>query len=200
MLALAPRRYVKESWSLEVLALDAALARNALDGLREAMIRLSVYRGKAITLKPGKQGCGSHTIEFVSLDAPAREQIILPEGLLELIERNAFGVQAHRERLLAAGRHLRPGLLLHGKPGTGQTFTAKYLLSRLKDHTAVLLAEPSLASSGGLPAGAPTCAERRRIEDVDLIARERTDNRFVSILHDLLDGWTASGARWRCLI
>ena len=37
--------------------------------------------------------------------------------MLERVERHAFAVAAHAERLKASGRHLRRGLLLHGPPG-----------------------------------------------------------------------------------
>jgi cell division protease FtsH len=36
------------------------------------------------------------------------------------VERHALGVAAHRAALLAAGQHLKRGLLLYGPPGTGK--------------------------------------------------------------------------------
>ncbi len=44
----------------------------------------------------------------------------LTEALLQRIERQAMGLSKHAERLKAAGRHLKRGILLHGKPGTGK--------------------------------------------------------------------------------
>jgi ATP-dependent 26S proteasome regulatory subunit len=51
------------------------------------------------------------------------------------IERHALSVADHRARLLAAGQHLKRGLLLYGPPGTGKTHTTRYLLGRMTDYT-----------------------------------------------------------------
>ena len=64
---------------------------------------------------------------------------MLADGVLERVERHTVGFAAHRDRLLAAGRHLRRGLLLHGQPGTGKTLTAMYLAGRMGERTVVLL-------------------------------------------------------------
>jgi hypothetical protein len=47
-----------------------------------------------------------------TLPAIARDRIVLPAGVLERVERQAFGVARHARRLRASGRHLRRGLLL----------------------------------------------------------------------------------------
>jgi SpoVK/Ycf46/Vps4 family AAA+-type ATPase len=80
----------------------------------------------------------------------------------------------HRERLLAAGRHLKRRLLLHGPPGTGKTMTAMYLVTHMPGRTTVLL------SGGffGLIGAACTLARELEpatviLEDVDLFAHER---------------------------
>jgi hypothetical protein len=52
------------------------------------------------------------------LDRPAvrRDQIVLPDDLLENIERQVLGIGRHSRRLLASGQHLKRGILLHGAP------------------------------------------------------------------------------------
>src|SRR4029453_8202561 len=79
------------------------------------------------------------------------------------------------ERLRAAGRHLKRGLLLYGPPGTGKTFTAMYLASQMPDRTIILL------TGRGIGFVEHSCALARLLrpatiilEDVDLIAEERT--------------------------
>jgi len=103
-----------------------------------------------------------------------RDAVILPEGVLERIERHTIGFAAHAQRLLAAGRHLKRGLLLYGPPGTGKTLTAMYLIGRMRERTVLVLS----GRSYGLVV--PTCALDRNLqpsmtvlEDVDLVAEER---------------------------
>jgi ATP-dependent 26S proteasome regulatory subunit len=83
-------------------------------------------------------------------------------------------VARRRERLRAAGQHLRRGLLLYGPPGTGKTHTIRYLLSHLPQFTVVILSGTTIEAIG------PACALARMLqpalvvlEDCDLIAEAR---------------------------
>ena len=113
-------------------------------------------------------------VEFPSLPDIERNTVILPEGVLERIERHTVGFTAHADRLLAAGRHLKRGLLLYGPPGTGKTLTAMYLVGQMPGRTVLIL------SGGSYGLVAPTCELARNLqpsmvilEDVDLVAEER---------------------------
>ncbi len=64
-------------------------------------------------------------VEFLAVPEIGHDEIILPEGVLERIERHTVGFTEHAEALLATGRHLKRGLLLHGPPGTGKTDTGQ---------------------------------------------------------------------------
>ena len=100
---------------------------------------------------------------------------MLPDGLLERIERQTIGFGRHSQRLQKAGRHLKRGLLLHGPPGTGKTLTVMYLATMMRERTVFLL------TGKGLGLISHTCAMARMLEpaivvleDVDLVAEERT--------------------------
>src|SRR5262249_27361324 len=110
-----------------------------------------------------------------NLPALDRDEIVLPEGLLDRIERQTIGFSEHRDKLLRAGRHLRRGILLYGPPGTGKTFTAMYLANRMKGRTVLLL------TGRGVGLIEHSCEVARLLqpatvilEDVDLVAEERT--------------------------
>ncbi|GAA2759500.1 AAA family ATPase [Actinopolymorpha rutila] len=135
----------------------------------------NVFRGKVVSISPNRsfeEGAGP--ISFHRRPSMGRDAIVLPDGLLERVERQVLGVARHGDRLRAAGQQLRRGVLLYGPPGTGKTHTLRYLLSRLPDFTVVLLTGTSLGFIG------PACALARMLqpalvvlEDCDLVAEAR---------------------------
>jgi hypothetical protein len=163
------------SWNnllIEVMAADRSSAERFLSDLRELMRARSVYRGHVISLTAEYP---HFTIKFHRLPEIGRDAIILPEGLLERIERQTIGFGRHSLRLKEAGRHLKRGLLLHGPPGTGKTLTVMHLATMMRDRTVFLLTGKGMALIG------QTCAMARALEpsivvleDVDLVAEERT--------------------------
>jgi DNA polymerase III delta prime subunit len=162
--------------SVEVMSPKPRAATAFLAGLREEMHRQNVYRGQVLALgnPHGPFGHGGEMVEFPAFPAIERDAVVLPEGVLERIERHTIRFSEHAERLLAAGRHLKRGLLLHGPPGTGKTLTAMYLVGRMPGRTVLVLS----GRSYGLVA--PACELARNLqpstvilEDVDLVAEER---------------------------
>lgn len=162
--------------SLEVMAPGPEDAAEFLKEVRESMNRHNVYRGQVLALgnPHGPFGEGGAMVEFLAMPEIERESVVLPEGVLERIERHTIGFSEHAERLLAAGRHLKRGFLLHGPPGTGKTLTAMYLVGKMPGRTVLVL------SGRGYGLVAPTCELARNLqpsmvilEDVDLVAEER---------------------------
>ncbi len=158
---------------VEVMARERRDAELLLGALRDAMRSRNVYRGHVISLAYEPQT--GISVQFHRLPSISREGIVLPPGVLERIERQTVGFARHGERLRRAGRHLKRGLLLHGAPGTGKTLTAMYLAGQMRERTILLLTGQSI----GLIA--QSCAMARLLqpatiilEDVDLIAQERT--------------------------
>jgi ATP-dependent 26S proteasome regulatory subunit len=94
------------------------------------------------------------------------------------------------EKLRAAGRHIKRGILLHGPPGTGKTLSAMYLASQMSGRTVLLLTGESMGSI-------ETACQLARmlepatviLEDVDLIGtvRERQTVGANALLFELLN-------------
>ena len=173
---------------VEVMASEAARAERFLADLRQSLRRRNVYRGRVLSLETDHyEGLRVH---FHKLPEISEEQIILPTGLLNRVERQTVRFGKHSEKLLAAGRHLKRGILLHGPPGTGKTLTAMYLASQMRDRTILLL------TGRGLGLIEHSCAMARALqpsmvvlEDVDLVAEERTrpDASCTVLLFELLN-------------
>ncbi|MBA3298950.1 MAG: ATP-binding protein [Thermoleophilaceae bacterium] len=172
-LALLVSRTRHGGLRLEVMAPAREAAEKLLAELRTTMRNRSLYRGRVLSLS--QSSMGQLSVNFHQLPAIDRGQIVLPEGLLDRVERHTIGFSRHAEKLLAAGRHLKRGMLLHGPPGTGKTLTAMYLASLMSDRTVMLL------KGRGFGLIEHSCAMARMLapsivilEDVDLVAEERT--------------------------
>src|SRR3954454_1664200 len=142
--------------------------------IRRLAIVHNVFRGQVISFAHDMFGERASALQFHRRPTVSAEQVILPSETLAAIRRQVVGVAQHRERLLAAGQHLKRGLLLYGPPGVGKTHSVRFLISQMTDVTIVELSGDSLGAI------ATACSVARTlqpamivVEDVDLIAEER---------------------------
>ncbi|WP_394250459.1 AAA family ATPase [Arthrobacter pityocampae] len=171
----AEPRYGRQVASLEVLCADADVVAGFLTDFRRRMQRESVMKGQVLSLTAEDFGPSAAGVTFHRRPTLEAADVILPDGLLERVSEHALGIAAHREALVAAGQHLKRGILLYGPPGTGKTHTVRYLLSAGEGTTAIIL-------SGGTLAHIAEAARTARalqpsivvLEDCDLIAEDRS--------------------------
>ncbi|MFI9011733.1 AAA family ATPase [Actinosynnema sp. NPDC053489] len=181
------------SCRLEVLAADRAAARAVGAEVERLMREHDVFRRQVLAFGVSEHR-GNELVTFLPRPALDADDVVLPDGVLDSIEEHVVGIAEHSERLLAAGQHLKRGLLLHGPPGTGKTHTVRYLMSRLRDCTVILLTGPALRLIGQ----AVALARRLQpsmvvVEDVDLVALDRgvaagPTNPLLFTLLDAMDG------------
>jgi hypothetical protein len=161
------------SLRLEGVSPDAEAVPALLTELRAAMREHNVYRGKVISLHQHEDQDVS--VRFHHLPDVGRDAVILPDGTLERLERQAVGIAREALRLREGGRHLKRGVLLHGPPGTGKTLSVMYLLGAMPGRTTVLLTGRGLGLIEQAVAIARELAPATVVfEDVDLVAGERT--------------------------
>ncbi|MBB6569040.1 26S protease regulatory subunit [Kribbella sandramycini] len=171
-------QYGRSSVDLEVLAVGDGAGDRFLSALPELIRKHNVFRGKVVSFEGSEFGQGVGPFRLHPRPGLSRDDVVLPAGVLERVEREVVGIAEHRETLLAAGQHLRRGVLLYGPPGTGKTHTVRYLLSRLPEFTVVLLAGTSIHFIS------EACALARMLqpalvvlEDCDLVAEARDFSR-----------------------
>jgi hypothetical protein len=168
------------------------LSRDLFAELDELVNRSSSYRGKVLSLEQSHNYSGiAGQIRVHRLRSINREEVILPDRTLRLLERNVSEFVAQRQELGALGMAAKKGLLFYGPPGTGKTHTIHYLASQLPGHTTLLIT----AQQVGLLSEYFQLARFLQpamivIEDVDLIARDRNQTRGAcdeSLLNQLLN-------------
>jgi hypothetical protein len=145
-----------------------------LTEIGQLALSLNVHRGQVLSFDAEVFGPGGALLTFLPRPELGREALVLAPGVLDAIEQQVLGVARHRVRLRAAGQHLKRGLLLHGPPGTGKTHTVRYLLSRARDVTVVVLSGQALhLLSEGCSIARALEPSIVVVEDVDLIGDER---------------------------
>jgi ATPase family associated with various cellular activities (AAA) len=192
VLVVKGRRGVDEpGLRIEAIAAEPERGEHFVRDVRALMSEHNVYRGKVLALRGGGDPMDMGIkVEFPELEAVRQEDIVLPDGLLDIIELHTVEFARVLDAMREAGQHLRRGLLFYGPPGTGKTLSSAYLISRLEGRTVIVLTGPAL----GFVADA--CAIARDLqpamvvlEDVDLVAQERTTMGLgaTSLLFQLLN-------------
>jgi AAA+ superfamily predicted ATPase len=159
---------------LEIAADDPDFAARIAVEVREAALKHNVYRRQVVSFGRDMFGERDTVLSFHHRPSMTLDDVILPTETVDAITRQVVGVAHHRAQLLAAGQHLKRGLLLYGPPGVGKTHTVRYLMSELTETTIVQLAGDTLHLIGA------ACSVARAlqpamivVEDVDLIAEDR---------------------------
>ena len=178
--------------TLEVLAADREAATAARDEIERLMRAHDVFRGQVLSFAESEHH-GNELVTFLPRPAVTAGDVVLPDGMLEHIERHIVGIAEFSADLLGAGQHLKRGLLLHGPPGTGKTHTVRYLTARLASLTVILLTGRSIRFIDQAAALARRLQPSMVVlEDVDLVATDRDyspgGNPLLFSLLDAMDG------------
>jgi ATP-dependent Clp protease adapter protein ClpS len=155
----------------------AAFVQRCFAELERAVHAARSYRGKILSLDgEADYGGRSRGVTVHRLHAADRNDVILPEQALKLLDRNVLKFVGTRDALRRLGQSTRKGILLYGPPGTGKTHTIRYLATNLPGHTTLLITAEQVGLLGPYMTLArllqPTMVV---IEDVDLIASDRDD-------------------------
>jgi len=183
-------QFGRNTAELEIMAVSADVVTAFLEHLRQLMIEHSVLRGQVLSFVQTEYGAGAG-ITFLERPVVPAEAIVLPDGILGTVTDHVIGIGEQRQTLLAAGQHLKRGVLLYGPPGTGKTLTVRHLLSETPGITAVLLTGSSIVHIAAAAEIARTFAPSIVVlEDIDLVAMQRnaTPQPLLFEVLDALDG------------
>ena len=132
----------------------------------------------------------SSPVKVHRLPSVGRDEVILPERTLKLLERNVSDFVRQRGRLRRLGMPARKGLLFYGPPGTGKTHTIRYLAGLLPDHTTLAVTADQVTRLHQYIQFARFLQPAILvIEDVDLIGRDRREmgTQDEMLLNELLN-------------
>ncbi|MBF8186851.1 ATP-binding protein [Nonomuraea sp. K274] len=190
-----PGPFGREGCRIEVIAASRASATAAREEIERLMREHDALRGQILTFGMSEHR-GNSLVTFLPRPSLGPDEVILPDGVLETVERHVAGIGRHAEALRARGQHLKRGLLLHGPPGTGKTHTVRYLMGRMPGVTVLIMAGTAMR----FISEAAALARRLQpaivvVEDVDLVAHDRRFSEEGSpLLFTLFDAMDGVGA------
>jgi ATP-dependent 26S proteasome regulatory subunit len=185
---------------LELMAHDRRLAQVAFSQLLSEANNGSVFKGKCLSLGKEHVFDPGIRVRFHEWTTVSRDSIVLPEELMQVLERNVLGILHHAEKLRQSGWASRHGVLFHGPPGTGKTLVVRYLAQACKDHTVILLTGRQLGTiRESFEIARLLAPSIVVVEDVDLIAEDRSTNKQAVFLCELMDEMDGLGAKTDCI-
>jgi hypothetical protein len=179
--------YGRRTCELRILAADRATAAATRDALDRLCREHDAFRGQVLSFDVTEYE-GTELVSFLPRAALTRDDVVLPDGVLDAIEAHVVRPAEVTEHLLRLGQHLKRGVLLHGPPGTGKTHTVRYLIGRLRHSTVIVLSGRALRMLDQAAALARRLTPAVLvIEDVDLVAEDRSDHEVSPLLFELLN-------------
>lgn len=153
------------------------VSRRLLKEIEELVKSTASYKGKVISFEVTQRYSGdTGNLRVHKLRTVRREDVVLPEKTLGLLDRNVRGFIEQRNELQKLGLAIKKGLLFYGPPGTGKTHTIHYLASEIPDHTTLLVTSEQVGYLDHYFQLARFLQPAMIvIEDVDLIARKRDE-------------------------
>ena len=178
-----------ERLALEIMVADRERGERVLGELWTLMRARNVYRGRVLELR-GRYFHGDEGAPLTvrALPSVARDQIVLPP---ECWSGSNVTRSASRSTLNACGQAVgtsAAGCFSYGRPGTGKTLTAMYLAAQMHGRTAVMLTGQSLGAVGAsIDLATALQPSMVILEDVDLVAMDRSHEPTNAILFELLE-------------
>jgi hypothetical protein len=187
----------REKVIVEAASPDAPAAESSVTEIVRRSEEASIYRNRVLALRfePATRD------EFGDVEKPQQLRVlfapephveegdvVMDEAVRGLLWRNVIDLHLRRDVLKAHGVPIRRGVLLHGPPGTGNTFACRYLCAKLPNTTRIIVAGSALQQVAAVFALARMLQPSLVIlEDVDLVFTARDINTQASILGELLD-------------
>jgi ATPase family associated with various cellular activities (AAA) len=163
--------------SVQIAASDPDAATRAATEIREQALARNVFRGQVLSFGGEMFGHGQTLMQFHRRPELSERELILPPEVLAAVRRQVVEVARHKRQLLAAGQHLKRGVLLYGPPGVGKTHTVRYLTSMLAGTTVIQLTGQALhLISEACQVARALAPSMLIVEDVDLIAEDRGEH------------------------
>ncbi len=153
----------------------ADLSEKLLGAVEVGVAAGKTYRGRVLSLESYQDYSGrGGAVKVHRLHSVTREDVILPQKTLTLLDRNVGRFVAARQQIKDLRFSGKKGLLFYGPPGTGKTHTIHYLASQLPEHTTLLITAEQIGLIGEYFRLARFLQPAMMVvEDVDLIARQR---------------------------
>jgi cell division protease FtsH len=170
---------------------DQSLADSFFRSVEKAIQKATTYRGKILSLDASADYRGNAAgIVVHRLRSVARDDVILPNSTVQLLERNVIRFTQQRAELSRLGMPTKKGLLLYGPPGTGKTHTIHYLIGAMTGHTTLLITAEQIGQFSEYITLARLLQPSIVVmEDIDLVAchREHLETGTESLLNRLLN-------------
>lgn len=105
------------------------ISRDVLNEIEKLVRATASYRGKVLSLDATDRYSGqAGTLRVHKLRSVKREEVILPEKTMQLLDRNVAQCIQQREKLQKLGMPVKKWILFYGPPGTGKTRNGALIL------------------------------------------------------------------------
>lgn len=98
---------------VQVLAADRSIGSAVRSRIEQMMAEHDVFRGQVLSFGVSEHR-GNSLVSFQPRPTVSADDVVLPPGILETIERHVVLPGQRADMLRSSGQHLKRGLLLHG--------------------------------------------------------------------------------------